>query len=33
MNYKVTGKGVISVDYTDNTGEKNSKSKKLKPKG
>jgi len=33
VNYKVTGKGVISVDYTDNTGEKNSKSKKLKPKG
>lgn len=33
VNYKVTGKGSITVDYTDNTGEKNSKSKKLKPKG
>jgi len=33
VNYKVTGKGKITVDYTDNTGEKNSKSKKLKPKG
>ena len=33
VNYKVTEKGAITVDYTDNTGEKNSKSKKLKPKG
>ncbi|HIO96019.1 MAG TPA: thiosulfate oxidation carrier complex protein SoxZ [Campylobacterales bacterium] len=30
--YKVTGKGKITVDYTDNQGEKNSKSKKVKPK-
>ncbi len=33
VNLKVPGKGTITVDYTDNTGEKNSKSKKLKPKG
>ncbi|QOR61491.1 thiosulfate oxidation carrier complex protein SoxZ [Sulfurovum sp. ST-21] len=33
VNFKVPGKGKITVDYTDNTGEKNSKSKKLKPKG
>ena len=33
VKYKVTGKGKISVDYTDNQGEKNSKSKKVKPKG
>jgi sulfur-oxidizing protein SoxZ len=33
VNYKVTGKGKITVDYTDNMGEKNSKSKKVKPKG
>ena len=33
VKYKVTGKGKITVDYTDNQGEKNSKSKKLKPKG
>ena len=33
VNLKVPGKGKITVDYTDNTGEKNSKSKKLKPKG
>jgi len=33
VNMKVPGKGKITVDYTDNTGEKNSKSKKLKPKG
>ena len=33
VNYKVTGKGKITVDYTDNQGEKNSKSKKVKPKG
>ncbi|MCB4748125.1 MAG: thiosulfate oxidation carrier complex protein SoxZ [Sulfurovum sp.] len=32
VNLKVPGKGKITVDYTDNTGEKNSKSKKLKPK-
>jgi len=32
VNFKVPGKGKITVDYTDNTGEKNSKSKKLKPK-
>ncbi len=33
VKYKVTGKGKITVDYSDNQGEKNSKSKKLKPKG
>jgi len=33
VNLKVPGKGKITVDYTDNMGEKNSKSKKLKPKG
>ena len=33
VNLKVPGKGTITVDYTDNTGEKNTKSKKLKPKG
>jgi sulfur-oxidizing protein SoxZ len=33
VNLKVPAKGKITVDYTDNTGEKNSKSKKLKPKG
>ncbi len=33
VNFKVPGKGKITVDYTDNTGEKNSKSKKVKPKG
>lgn len=32
VNYKVTKKGKITVDYADNLGEKNSKSKKLKPK-
>ena len=32
VNYKVTKKGKITVDYTDNLGEKNKKSKKLKPK-
>jgi len=32
VNFKVPGKGKITVDYTDNMGEKNSKSKKLKPK-
>lgn len=33
VNLKVPGKGKITVDYTDNMGEKNTKSKKLKPKG
>ena len=33
VNLKVPGPGKITVDYTDNTGEKNTKSKKLKPKG
>lgn len=33
VNLKVPGKGEITVEYTDNTGEKGSKSKKLKPKG
>lgn len=33
VNLKVPGEGTITVDYTDNTGEKSSKSKKLKPKG
>lgn len=33
VNLKVPGKGKVTVDYTDNTGEKNTKSKKLKPKG
>ncbi len=33
VNFKVTDKGKITVDYTDNMGEKNSKSKKVKPKG
>jgi len=33
VNLKVPASGKITVDYTDNTGEKNSKSKKLKPKG
>jgi len=32
VNYKVTKKGKITVDYSDNLGEKNSKSKKVKPK-
>jgi len=32
VNYTVTKKGKITVDYSDNMGEKNSKSKKLKPK-
>ncbi|MFK5938341.1 MAG: thiosulfate oxidation carrier complex protein SoxZ [Sulfurimonas sp.] len=30
---KVTGKGKLTVTYTDNTGEVNEKSKKIKPKG
>lgn len=33
VNYKITGEGKVTVDYTDNQGEKNSKSKKIKPKG
>ncbi|MHB0992956.1 MAG: thiosulfate oxidation carrier complex protein SoxZ [Sulfurovum sp.] len=33
VNLKVPGAGTLTVDYTDNTGEKNSKSTKLKPKG
>ncbi|UFH59651.1 thiosulfate oxidation carrier complex protein SoxZ [Sulfurovum mangrovi] len=33
VNLKVPGKGNLTVEYTDNTGEKGSKSKKLKPKG
>ena len=33
VNLKVPGAGTLTVDYTDNTGEKNTKSKKLKPKG
>lgn len=33
VNLKVPGSGKITVEYTDNTGEKSSKSKKLKPKG
>lgn len=32
VNLKVPGSGKISVTYTDNTGEKSTKSKKLKPK-
>mgnify|MGYP006419108007 FL=1 len=30
---KVDGKGTLKVTYTDNTGEVNEKSKKIKPKG
>lgn len=30
---KVDGKGTLKVTYTDNTGEMNEKSKKIKPKG
>jgi len=33
VNLKVPGKGKVTVEYTDSTGEKNTKSKKLKPKG
>lgn len=33
VNLKVPGEGEITVEYTDNTGEKGSKSAKLKPKG
>ena len=32
VQYKITEKGKITVDYSDNQGEKNSKSKKVKPK-
>lgn len=30
---KINGKGKLTVTYTDNTGEVNEKSKKIKPKG
>ncbi len=30
---KINGKGDLTVTYTDNTGEVNEKSKKIKPKG
>ncbi len=30
---KVDGKGKLKVTYTDNTGEVNEKTKKIKPKG
>jgi len=30
---KVNGKGKLTVTYTDNTGEVNEKTKKIKPKG
>ena len=30
---KVNGKGDLTVTYTDNTGEVNEKTKKIKPKG
>ena len=33
INFKVPSKGVMKVVYTDNKGEVNEKSKKLKPKG
>lgn len=33
INFKVPGKGVIKVVYTDSKGEVNEKSKKIKPKG
>ncbi len=33
VNFKVPGKGKITVSYTDNTGESQEKSKKIKPKG
>ena len=32
VNYTVTKKGKFTVDFTDNLGEKNSKTKKVKPK-
>ena len=30
---RINGKGNLTVTYTDNTGEVNEKSKKIKPKG
>lgn len=33
VNFKVPGKGELKVVYTDNQGEVNEKSKKIKPKG
>jgi sulfur-oxidizing protein SoxZ len=33
INFKVPGKGELKVVYTDNQGEVNEKSKKIKPKG
>jgi len=33
INFKVPGKGELKVVYTDNQGEMNEKSKKIKPKG
>ena len=30
---RISGKGKLTVVYTDNTGEVNEKSKKIKPKG
>ena len=30
---KISGKGKLSVTYTDNTGEVNEKTKKIKPRG
>jgi sulfur-oxidizing protein SoxZ len=33
VNFKIPSEGKITVEYTDNLDEKNSKSKKLKPKG
>jgi sulfur-oxidizing protein SoxZ len=33
INFKVPGAGTLKVEYKDNLGEVNEKSKKLKPKG
>jgi sulfur-oxidizing protein SoxZ len=33
INFKVPGKGELKVIFTDNKGEVNEKSKKIKPKG
>ncbi len=33
VDFKVPSKGEISVAFTDNTGESQEKSKKIKPKG
>ena len=33
VDFKVPSEGTITVEYTDNMGENNTKSKKLKPKG